>query len=82
MVYCLNLTKNDLDEIFFIGFPYNWKSALSSLNEGNNFLTEREAKRITKSFEEDIRKENRPLPLLSRESKLYVKLMDFWKSVI
>ncbi len=80
-MYRLELSKNDVKTIGFVGFRYAWADALKDLDVGVNNINENKAWEIAEAFESDIEGGHFPFPMLA-DGELMCKLIDFWDGVV
>lgn len=82
-MYSLELTKEDIDTIYFVGYRYGWSDTLMIYcDEGLNIIPENEAWVIKEAFEEDTEGGHSPFPMLDHNSELCEKLVKFWDEIV
>ena len=81
-MYTLTLTTAEIAAIHFIGFRYNWSSALENLgvDVGDNHFAEHVAWELADAFEADTEGGHSPFPMAGPD--LCAKLQDFWDSIV
>lgn len=82
-MYRLKLTSEDFDTIGFVGNRYAWSDVLWKVcHVGINRLQEHEAWQLREAFESDTEGNHSMFPMLSRDSDLYRKLIEFYCSIV
>lgn len=85
MAYSIQLSHEDETTITFVGYRYGWSDTLERLGfdtEGTHEIAEHEAWELAEAFEADMDGGHSPFPMLDGHSDLYVKLTEFWQSIV
>lgn len=81
-MYTLTLTKEEADDIHFVGHRYCWSNALSWVAEGENEFTEAEAWEVRDAFDADTEGGHSMFPMLDSRSELCKKLLKFYEEIV
>lgn len=81
-MYTLELTKDEVETIAFVGSRYGWSDKLSHFDEGENELAEREAWAWYDAVNADAEGGHALFPMLDSTSELALKLLLLYGSVV
>ena len=83
-MYNLTLTEQDVETICFVGDRYGWSQSMLDygIEEGDNTISEPDAWTIQNAIESDMDGGHQPFPMLDGNSELWVKLCNFWNSIV
>lgn len=81
-MFNLLLTEEEVAAILHVGDRYCWSAALSSVQEGTNEFTPRQANALAEAFEADTEGRHEMFPMLVKGSPLRAKLVTLYHMIV